>query len=463
MTCAATVCGFSLAFGQAEIEGQQPGAAQPDQPGLQQDRQQQQQPGIQEEDQPAREFGERPRRDRPEIRAGMPGRHAESFKASELEGSRVEDRAGERLGTVDSLAVNLDTGELNFIVVSSGGFLGIGSELKLVPPDAVEVQREEGVIMGGLVLRLDIDEAQWEQAPSVEDREEIAQFAQADRGREVYRHYGIEWEQRAATEFGARDRQDREFGVRDRQDEDQDRIDIQQDRDLDSPGIQQNDRQQQPEFGARQDRDKEEREYGVRDRDKDKEKDEDEEREFGARAERNGELKLSTDLQGTELRDQQGEEIGRIDDLLADVRNGQISFVLISTARGFWEMGEDDVYAIAPQALQPGEEDTMTVNISRQQLEQAQRLTQAQIQEHVRRHAMEPERARTQPQVFRFDADDETIFGRPERQREAPGERDRDRDEGIFQRDTEEDREPTQPRTAPGRSPGQEQRPGQPY
>ena len=71
-------------------------------------------------------------------------------KASQLMGLAVGNLADERLGAVDNILVDLPSGRVVAVVVSSGGFLGMGDELSAVPPGCVS-----GLHRTGAPLRLD--------------------------------------------------------------------------------------------------------------------------------------------------------------------------------------------------------------------------------------------------------------------------------------------------------------------
>src|SRR4051812_35624056 len=53
--------------------------------------------------------------------------------AGTLRGTRVHNFAGEELGKVDEFVLDFDSGRISFVVVSVGGFLGIGDKLFPVP------------------------------------------------------------------------------------------------------------------------------------------------------------------------------------------------------------------------------------------------------------------------------------------------------------------------------------------
>ncbi len=59
-------------------------------------------------------------------------------KASSLMGKDVKNLQGESLGDVTDLIVDIGSGRLVAVIISSGGFLGIGDVLSIVPPTALK-------------------------------------------------------------------------------------------------------------------------------------------------------------------------------------------------------------------------------------------------------------------------------------------------------------------------------------
>src|SRR5208283_5824449 len=82
--------------------------------------------------------------------------------ASALKGSRVGNFAGEDLGKVDDLVVDVATGRLGYVVVSVGGFLGIGDKLFAVPWELFTVRA------GDHEFLLDIEKQMLMDAPGFE-------------------------------------------------------------------------------------------------------------------------------------------------------------------------------------------------------------------------------------------------------------------------------------------------------
>jgi sporulation protein YlmC with PRC-barrel domain len=64
-------------------------------------------------------------------------------KASSLIGTPVNNLQGENLGNVQNLLVDLRTGRIVAVVISSGGFLGMGDVLSPVPPMALHLSTDQ--------------------------------------------------------------------------------------------------------------------------------------------------------------------------------------------------------------------------------------------------------------------------------------------------------------------------------
>lgn len=63
--------------------------------------------------------------------------NADSWRASQVMGTTVKNAADETVGKVEDLVLNMKTGEIIAVVVSSGGFLGIADTLSAVPLTAL--------------------------------------------------------------------------------------------------------------------------------------------------------------------------------------------------------------------------------------------------------------------------------------------------------------------------------------
>jgi sporulation protein YlmC with PRC-barrel domain len=111
------------------------------------------------------------------------------FAASTLLGERVRNLAGEELGNIEELMVDLTSGRIAYAVLSFGGFLGFGSKRFPVPWNALRSDR------GAHEIVLDTDRETLERAPHF-DREKWPDMANPAFEKEVHGHYASEsrWE-----------------------------------------------------------------------------------------------------------------------------------------------------------------------------------------------------------------------------------------------------------------------------
>jgi len=82
--------------------------------------------------------------------------------AGTLKGTRVHNFAGEELGKVDEFVLDFDSGRISYVVVSVGGFLGIGDKLFPVPWELFTMHT------GDHEFFLDVDKQMLLDAPSFE-------------------------------------------------------------------------------------------------------------------------------------------------------------------------------------------------------------------------------------------------------------------------------------------------------
>src|SRR5690348_5094968 len=59
------------------------------------------------------------------------------LKASDLIGKKVEDTEGKKLGDIKDLVIDPMEGDIEYVVLDFGGFLGIGDKYFAVPWDAL--------------------------------------------------------------------------------------------------------------------------------------------------------------------------------------------------------------------------------------------------------------------------------------------------------------------------------------
>ena len=106
-------------------------------------------------------------------------------KASDIIGMEVKNYQGEKLGKVNDLAVDLETGRIVQVILSSGGFIGINDTLVAVPPGALHRDATDKVI------HLNADKEKLKAAPRFETSK-WAECCESNHVAEVYRYYGEE-------------------------------------------------------------------------------------------------------------------------------------------------------------------------------------------------------------------------------------------------------------------------------
>jgi hypothetical protein len=85
------------------------------------------------------------------------------MRVSDILKTTVENRHGEKLGTIQDFIVGVD-GHLKYAILSHGGFLGIGDVLIPIPFDALMAGGEKGTVV------LDIDKQTLEKSLNFESK-----------------------------------------------------------------------------------------------------------------------------------------------------------------------------------------------------------------------------------------------------------------------------------------------------
>jgi len=103
--------------------------------------------------------------------------------ASTLTGDSVRNSAGEDLGKIDEIMIDIPSGKIAYAVLSFGGILGMGNKLFAVPWSALKVDEDEKCFI------LDLNKKTLESAPGF-DKDNWPDMADTTWGSEVYRYYG---------------------------------------------------------------------------------------------------------------------------------------------------------------------------------------------------------------------------------------------------------------------------------
>lgn len=87
------------------------------------------------------------------------------LRASSIQGSIVRSADGEELGTIEDVVVTPSSGEIAYVALSYGGFLGMGEKLIAVPWDALRLTEGSVFVLGVQQEALDklegFDEDEW--------------------------------------------------------------------------------------------------------------------------------------------------------------------------------------------------------------------------------------------------------------------------------------------------------------
>jgi sporulation protein YlmC with PRC-barrel domain len=105
------------------------------------------------------------------------------LSAGTLAGDRVRNAAGEDLGKVEEIMIDLPSGRVAYVVLSFGGFLGIGDKLFAVPWQALRIDEGEHQFV------LDVERKTLENAPGF-DKDNWPDMADPAFGAAIHEHYG---------------------------------------------------------------------------------------------------------------------------------------------------------------------------------------------------------------------------------------------------------------------------------
>ncbi|HEY3354031.1 MAG TPA: PRC-barrel domain-containing protein [Polyangia bacterium] len=109
--------------------------------------------------------------------------------ASRLAGDRVRNAAGEDLGTIEELMIDITNGRVAYAVLAFGGFLGIGDKLFAIPWSALSLDEERRHFV------LNVERSILEKAPGF-NKDDWPDMADVRWGTQIFSHYGYRpyWE-----------------------------------------------------------------------------------------------------------------------------------------------------------------------------------------------------------------------------------------------------------------------------
>lgn len=119
----------------------------------------------------------------------------QSLSASTITGDNVRNLDGDNLGHIEELVIDIDGGRVNYAVLSSGGFLGVGDKLFAIPWDLLTVDTDNKEVV------LDLSKETLENAPGF-DKDSWPDIHDRSWVGDVYRYYGREpyWEDESTFE-----------------------------------------------------------------------------------------------------------------------------------------------------------------------------------------------------------------------------------------------------------------------
>jgi sporulation protein YlmC with PRC-barrel domain len=107
------------------------------------------------------------------------------ISSDKVEGTKVYNTVGEKLGSVDDLMIDKVSGQIRYAVLEFGGFLGMGTDRYPLPWDMLKYDTTKE----GYVVPLDKDKL--ERAPRFAETE-VPEFND-QYGKRVYDYYGVNW------------------------------------------------------------------------------------------------------------------------------------------------------------------------------------------------------------------------------------------------------------------------------
>jgi hyperosmotically inducible periplasmic protein len=232
----------------------------------------------------------------------------DGMTAKDFMGKNVETRFGDKIGSVKDLVVDMRSGRVAYVIVSSGGVAGIGSQEKAVPPSALSTQTTKRN-----TLSLDMKEDAWKSAPNF-DKSQLASLGDQTQMQQIYRYY----------------------------------------------------QKQPPMMASQPPATPAPSPTG---------------RATGTQGQA-GNLQLASDLIGKEIVDRQGQEIGKVSDLLVDANGTKEVFAVLKPGSRIQESNKEagkQMYAVPVSSLSPspGEKDKVVTQLTPDQFQQARPFDRA--------------------------------------------------------------------------------------
>ena len=108
--------------------------------------------------------------------------------ASEIKGTHVKNLQNQDLGQIDEVLIDPDTGQVRFVILEVGGFLGLGSTKVAVPLSAFQITQEGNKSK----WVLDADKEKLKNAPKVEAKNYQRLYTRTA-AEPIFVYWKIEW------------------------------------------------------------------------------------------------------------------------------------------------------------------------------------------------------------------------------------------------------------------------------
>lgn len=111
--------------------------------------------------------------------------HTKVLSATTLINDEVKNSAGDDLGKIEDVMLDVDNGRISYAVLSFGGFLGMGEKLFAIPWRALDLNTEEKCFYLN-----NVDQKQLENAPGF-DKNNWPNMADPEWSRTVHDYYNV--------------------------------------------------------------------------------------------------------------------------------------------------------------------------------------------------------------------------------------------------------------------------------
>ncbi len=146
--------------------------------------------------------------DQPGQSQAQQGQQAQQFQqqrqnlllVDNLIGTEIQNQQGEKIGEIDNILVDVESGRVGFVTMTSGGILGVGEDKYIVPFNALQKKALQGMEaevserqQRQVIFMLDRQKNQLKEVPEGDIEEALTQEGQS---RGIHEHYGVSpyWE-----------------------------------------------------------------------------------------------------------------------------------------------------------------------------------------------------------------------------------------------------------------------------